>query len=241
MATAEKLVLKTPAQLLEMAVAQGANVDQLSKLMDLQLRWQAEEARLAWIQAMAEFKAECPEILKTRHVKQILKDGRQGPEYWHAELDKACEILIPQLSRFGFTHRWEAESTKDMVTVTCVIQHKLGHAERTTLTAPADVTGGKNAVQALGSAKYYLERYTFFAALGIAPKGQDTDGYIPALGADRTSQHVEAIGKASNQGELNRVWKEAHEEAYAIRDYNSVREFLEAKDRRKDQIIRGEA
>jgi len=235
-------VPKSPAQLLELAVSQGANVDQLAKLMDLQLRWQAEEARLAWIDDMSAFKAECPEILRTKHVKQTSKkEGVSAPEYWHAELDKACEILIPILSKHNFTHRWECETSKDGIVVTCVIQHKMGHSERTqSPPAPPDATGGKNAVQAIGSTKYYLERYTFFAALGIAPKGQDTDGVPQGIPTHRRAEQVEWIQNCRSAEELTRVWKGAHEEAAAVRDYDAIRLYIEAKARRKDELFRGD-
>lgn len=234
------MVPKSPAELMELAISKGADVDQLTKLMDLQLRWQGEEARLAWISDMAEFKAECPEIMKTRHVKQIAKEGKSAPEYWHAELDKACELLIPVLSKHNFTHRWEAEMGKEGVTVTCVIQHKSGHAERTTLSAPPDATGSKNAVQAIGSTKFYLERYTFFAALGIAPKGQDTDGVVSGIPTHRRSEQVEWIANCRTAEELTRVWKSAHEEAASVRDYDAIRLYIEAKDKRKDELFRGD-
>lgn len=237
----KELAVPTPMKLIELAVQQGANADQLGKLMDMQLRWQAEEARLAWISDMAAFKAECPEILKTKHVKQKGKEGKDAPEYWHVELDKACEILVPLLTKHKFTHRWESPAEqKPGLTVTCVIQHKQGHAERTTLTAPHDNTGAKNAVQAVGSSQFYLERYTFLAALGIAPKGHDTDGIAGGIGTGRRAEQCEWIANCRNAEELVRVWKAAHEEASAVRDYDAVKLYLEAKDRRKQELAEGQ-
>ncbi len=41
---------------------------------------------------------------------------------------------------------------------------------------PADTGPGRNAIQARGSAKSYLERYTATAILGLAAQDADKDG-----------------------------------------------------------------
>ena len=48
----------TPLELVQLAVSQGANVDQLTKLMDLAERWEKREAKKAYDAAMKAFKAE---------------------------------------------------------------------------------------------------------------------------------------------------------------------------------------
>lgn len=232
---------KTPMELLQWAVTNGANVDQLGKLMEYQLRWQAEEARLAWIRDMEAFKAECPEIIRTKVVKQTAKEGKTAPQYSHAELDKICDVVIPLLRKHNFTHGWKSECGANGVTVTCLIRHNLGHVdEQTSLTGPPDVSGGKNAIQAIGSSTYYLERYTLLAALGLAPKNQDTDGVVPGIPTGRRAEQCEWIANCRKPEELLRVWKAAHEEASAVRDYDAIRLYIEAKDKRKDEIAGGE-
>jgi hypothetical protein len=60
---------------------------------------------------------------------------------------------------------------------TAIIAHKLGHREETTVTLPHDVSGSKNAVQGIGSAISYAERYALRAALNLASRAsQDDDG-----------------------------------------------------------------
>ena len=60
---------QTPANLLALAVQQGANVEQLEKLMALQERWQAQQARMAYFAALARFQATVPPIPKGRKVE----------------------------------------------------------------------------------------------------------------------------------------------------------------------------
>ena len=52
--------------------------------------------------------------------------------------------------------------------MTCVLSHRDGHFEETTLTAGRDDSGKKNAIQQVGSTITYLQRYTLKAALGLA-------------------------------------------------------------------------
>lgn len=63
-----------------------------------------------------------------------------------------------------------------LVKVTCRITHVLGHYEETALSAAKDESGGKNSIQAIGSAVTYLQRYTLLSLLGLATKEQDNDG-----------------------------------------------------------------
>src|SRR5262249_34954312 len=143
----------TPMQLIQVATEKGADVATLERLMDLQLRWEANEARKAYIGAKAAFYTDAPEIFKTKAVKA----GQAT--YKHATLDKIVEIAGPVLAKHGLTHSWLPSSKEGKITVACTLTHVLGHSETVSLEAPADTSGSKNAVQAIGSTVTYLERY----------------------------------------------------------------------------------
>jgi hypothetical protein len=162
----------TPSDLLRMAVEQGADIAKLEQLMALQERWEANQARKAFVSAMAEFKRNPPEILKDKHV------AFKGTEYNHATLGGICSVVIDALAANGFSHRWETEQPDSgMIVVSCVLTHSLGHSESTTMKAPPDNSGSKNAIQSIGSAITYLQRYTLLAACGLATNEiQDDDG-----------------------------------------------------------------
>jgi hypothetical protein len=51
--------------------------------------------------------------------------------------------------------------------------------------AAPDTGPGRNAIQARGSAKSYLERYTLLAATGTAAADQDNDGNGAGKGMDQ--------------------------------------------------------
>lgn len=164
----------TPLQLLQTAMERGTDMDQLTKLMDLQERWEANEAKKAYVAAMNAFKAEPLTIKKGKHVRYTTQKGTT--EYDHATLAQVVDAVVAALSKHGLSHRWETNQQDRLISVTCVITHELGHSERTTLTASPDDSGGKNSIQAVGSTVTYLQRYTLMAATGLAAKDMDDDG-----------------------------------------------------------------
>src|SRR5690606_30314272 len=93
----------TPMQMLQIAVEQGADLDKLSKLMDLQERWEANEARKAYVAAISAFKADPPRL----HKNKTVRFG--DTEYDHATLDNVCDVIVPALTKQGLSHRWEVE------------------------------------------------------------------------------------------------------------------------------------
>ena len=160
----------TPMSMLNVAVARGATLDELTKLMDLQDRHEKTEARKAFVVAMNAFKANPPAVLKDKAV------SFGNTSYKHASLDGASEIIGAALAQHDISHRWNVEQEGPKIKVTCILTHALGHSESVTMEASADTSGSKNSIQAIGSAVSYLQRYTLFTASGIAPKNVDDDG-----------------------------------------------------------------
>lgn len=175
MKPAETLPAVTPAQMLQMAVQQGADLDKLEKLMELQERWEASQARKAWVAAMAAFKANPPSITKNKRV-HFTNKANVTTDYMHATLDNVCDVVNKALSAHGLSHRWETQQGDGRIKVTCYITHIDGHSESTSLHAPADDSGGKNAIQQIGSSVTYLQRYTLLALTGLATGDADDDG-----------------------------------------------------------------
>lgn len=166
----------TPIDLLRHALDSGADLDRLEKLMDLQQRWEADQARKAFADDMARFKARPLEIVKDKRVGYETDNGG-FVGYMHATIGNVVETIVPILAEFGFSHRWDMDQRDGLVIVTCVITHKLGHSQSTTLKASPDQSGKKNPIQSIISAKTYMERHTLLAATGLATKdGEDDDG-----------------------------------------------------------------
>ena len=167
----------TPATLLELAITKGADVDQLEKLMALQERYDAKQAKSAFLAAMTMFQAEVPRVTK----------NKEGHNYKYAPLADIVEQVRPTLQKAGLTYRFE-QNHENGIKVDCVVSHIDGHSERTTMSALADKSGSKNEVQAIGSTVQYLQRYTFCGALGITTADEDIDGRLPFTGLSDKQQ-----------------------------------------------------
>ena len=163
----------SPAALMLKAMAGGMDLDKLERFMDLQDKWEKNQARKAYTQAMSDFKKAPPEIEKDRHVEYKTTSGTT--KYDHASLGNVTAKINAALGEHGLSAAWTTDQTDKGVSVTCKITHVLGHFETTTLTAAHDSSGGKNAIQALGSTISYLERYTILALTGLATHDMDDD------------------------------------------------------------------
>lgn len=164
---ADTQMVSTPADLISIAVNQNADVDKLAKLMELQERWEANEAKKAFNEAMSTFSQNVPEIERTKKAHNSM----------YAPLSEILAVIRPVLTENGLSISWSTAQKEDvLVTVTCCLRHVKGHQECTTMSAPPDDSGSKNNIQAMGSTVSYLERYTMNALLGLATKDQDNDG-----------------------------------------------------------------
>jgi hypothetical protein len=206
----------------------------LSQLLDVKERWDREEARKAFIVAMVAFKAEVPEILKS---KAVSIPG--GAAFKHAELATVCDAVVPALSRHGFAHRWEVNQEERLITVTCVLTHERGHETRMTLQGYPDDSGKKNAIQQVGSTVTYLERYTLMAATGLAAKGMDNDGNGAGSNNGGTMEEkavadfIASIDEARDEDELKRIFGRAWNAADNVKDKKAQERFMAARDKRR--------
>jgi hypothetical protein len=169
----------TPADIVLYAMQKGADIAQIEKFMDLQMKWEADQARKAFVSDMAEFKKNPPKITKDKQV------AFNGTSYMHATLGNVTGAIVEGLARHGFSHRWDTEQQQGgQIVVTCILTHKQGHSERTTLSAGRDDSGKKNNIQQMASTVTYLQRYTLLSATGVATNDQEDDdgaGSEPAV------------------------------------------------------------
>jgi hypothetical protein len=162
----------SPLALIQMAVQQGADINYLQKLMDLQERHEANEAKKAFNAAFAAFKSEAIKVLRN---KDVTDGPLKGKSY--AELFSVVDAVTPPMAKHGLSHSWEiTRDDKDWIEVTCIICHEMGHSKSVKLGGPPDAGGAKNAIQARVSTISYLERATLKAACGVAEQNDDTDG-----------------------------------------------------------------
>lgn len=180
----------TPMDMLDRAVAQGANIDVLERLMSLQERWEKNSARRAFDEAMAFAKAEIPVIAKSKKVDFTTQRGRTN--YQYEDLAIIARTIDPILTKYGLSYRFRTETTAGTVTVTCIVSHREGHSEENSLSGAHDQSGNKNSIQAVGSTITYLQRYTLKAALGLAASHDDDGGKADEKTQDSGAKITEA-------------------------------------------------
>jgi len=227
-------VAVTPVDLLRRALDSGADLDRLERLMDLQQRYEENEARKAYVADMAEFKRNPPEIIKDKQVGYTGKDGFVG--YSHASLGNVTSAIVEGLAQHGFSHRWDTEQSGPNVTVTCVLTHRMGHSERTTLSAAKDDSGKKNNIQQVASAITYLQRYTLLAATGLATKDQDDDGTKAELDTSLADNWIARVNAAPTDADVVKVWELGIVAIEKTKDQHAYREFKAAVAARRAEL-----
>jgi hypothetical protein len=220
----------TPMHLLEIATSQNADIDKLKQLMDLQERWEKNEARKAFVEAMNVFKLNPPQIIKDHQV------SFGTTNYKHATLANVVRAVTETLSAVGISHRWTVKQDEKYISVACVLTHKMGHSEETVLMGPTDTSGSKNPIQAIGSTVTYLQRYTLMAACGLAA-GDDDDGR-GAVGQQPTNgnvaEQIEWLMNAKDMDELQKLFKQAYTKFGG--NSGAQKALITAKDSRKKEL-----
>lgn len=154
--------------LIEMAITQGADIDKLERLMQLQERYDAKNAKSAFLAALSMFQANCPVIVAKK----------SGHNYKYAPLGDIVAQIKEILFTCGLSYRFEQSQEGDLITVNCITSHIDGHSEALAMTGKADTQGSKSSIQAIGSTVTYLRRYSLLGALGIVTADEDSDGRV---------------------------------------------------------------
>lgn len=149
-----------------MASDPNVDVDKLERLIAMQERVMAHNAKAAFDEAFAQMLAEIPAVVA----------DKRGDKWMYAPLDQIISAVRPVMAKHGFSlsHRTEWPAA-DMVQVVGILAHRLGHERESTFQSAADKSGSKNAVQALGSAVQYGRRYTTKDLLCIVTVNEDDD------------------------------------------------------------------
>ena len=131
-------------------------------------------AEIAYTRAFIEMQTDLPTIIKKG---EVFFNDKAKPAFKHAKFEDVIEAIKPILKAHGFSlQHLTRTSDKGVPTLRTVLRHVNGHSEFTERSAPADTSGAKNNLQAVGSTTSYLKRYNIFDLLGLAAKDEDNDG-----------------------------------------------------------------
>jgi len=198
------------AALIAKALEHNVGIDTMERLLALRERLQAEQARAAFLRALAAFQGECPVIVKTKTVA-IRPASGAGYSYRYAPLDIIVEQVRPFLQKYGLSYTIKTRQDEGSLTAICEAHHELGHTEPSELTVPIDKAARMNDTQKVGAARTYAMRYAFCNAFGILTGDEDTDAVtasddvVPPFEAPRRQSEPATTTAAptSPQGEFD--------------------------------------
>jgi len=216
---------QSPDNLLAMAIEKGADIDQLTKLMDLKERYDSANAKRSFYEAMADFQSKVPSIRKTSNVSY------KNTNYNFAPLGSIAEQIRQSMRECGLSYRFE-QSHLDGIEITCIVTHLEGHSEQASMKASADTTGSKNSIQAIGSTVSYLQRYTLISVLGLTTADEDIDAQTPE--EISINDEIKQIIKAESLEELIKIWTVLNENFKGMKELHAL---AKAKDKRKNQLM----
>ncbi len=221
----------TPLEMLNRAVQSGADIAVLEKLMDLNERWQAGQARMAFSQAIADAKSQIKPIRKNRKVDFTSQKGRTNYDY--EDLAEVARSVDPIITQYGLSYRYRTRQEGKKVFVTCILAHRDGYFEENELSADIDESGNKNAIQGLGSSITYLQRITLKLALGLAASKDDDAKTASAPQHISEAQLDELITLAdevkANKAALCKYFRVESMQEIPVTLFGKVKAALEAK------------
>lgn len=222
------------------AMSDTADFDKLERMLAMKEQIDAKRAMIDFADALAKARAEIPPIIKDATVDFTSTKGRT--HYKHETLAGIAKVIDPILSKHGISYRFRTNQGNSGVQVTCIIQHRAGHIEETSLMGAPDQSGSKNVFQAVGSAVTYLQRYTLKAALGLSAEVDDDaqsasrqpDQKEPKRQSGPAPEAVvaaqDSLGNADSLGQLKAIWSDLP------KPVQSVPTVISAKNARKSEL-----
>lgn len=160
------------------ALDPNSDLEKLERMLAMKERMEAEQAKKDFAQAFAQASVSFPNI-------PLNGKGHNNKPY--ALLKDIMSLTRGPLSENGLALSFDIK-TGDKITVTAELMHRSGHTKRASIDLPADTSGSKNAVQAIGSSQTYGQRYAAQAVLGLS-LGDDIDDDAKSHGSQPVEKH----------------------------------------------------
>lgn len=174
------IVESAPVTMFErLACDPNVPVEKLERLIAMQERINANNARAAFNAAFATMQSALPEISERG---QLTVKGTVRSTY--AKLEDIQAGIKPVLEAHGFAIRHRTEWPADkagIIRIVGILCHEEGHSEESVFEAPMDRSDYRTDIQSMGSTVSYGRRYTTLDLLNITTRGVDDDGGKPKV------------------------------------------------------------
>lgn len=144
--------------------------EKAAAMMELTFKLEDRQAHAAFIDAKGQAIAAMPHIGKDR------ENSHTGNRY--SSWEQMQPLITPILSSYGLALNFEIGHNDGRVTVTPILSGHGWEEKGGAVVLPADGSGSKNNVQAVGSSIKYGQRYAAMAMLNLISRGvvEDDDG-----------------------------------------------------------------
>jgi len=224
---------KNPATLITLAIKQKVPVKTLERLMALQERWEKNEAKKEYDDAMSKFQAQCPIIKKD---KSVLEKDKRSVRYKYAPLDSIVEQTKGYISENGLSYTIRTESDDKFLTATCRVTHRAGHSEDFNFKVPIGIESFMSDVQKYGARLTFAKRYVFCNAFGILTGDEDNDA-VEENKEQKTQSGLETLIKMIETADIQTLeeFKTKMEKSYKYTP-NQKKQFIELVDKKIIEI-----
>jgi len=226
----EALAVRTPMDLLGIAVQNSAAIDVIERLAALQEKAMARDAEQQFNEAMNAVQADLGRIAPD------LNNPQTHSKYAsYAALDR---VIRPLYTKQGFSLSFDTADAprEELVRVVCYVSHKAGHTRRYQTDMPADGKGAKGGdvmtkTHASGAAMSYGMRYLLKLIFNVAIGEDDTDGNFSN---GELAEQCEFIASASTPDELKKLYSNAYNMFEA--SPAALKTIIAAKKARKEEM-----
>ena len=202
-------------ELMERTLADpGADLDRLDRVAVIYERALSREAEQAFARALIKMQRRLPVLDELGEVT----DESGAVKSTYASWEDTVETIRPILFRHGFALSFRPGlSARGEPVVVGVLRHEAGHKEEAELVLPADVSVGKNPVQAVGSSLSYGQPYVTKLLLNLASRRVEEDDDGQMAGSVQAERDAIVEINALESEEHFPAWKRTNRGCYNIR------------------------
>lgn len=172
-----------------LAINPDVSPENIKSMLDIQERMMTKQAEIDFNSDMAHMQIELPRVIK----------ANKGHNTTYASYEDIDKQVRPIMTRYGFSISFTAHQNNNMQNIDATLSHRKGHFKTASLTLPADGSGSKNAVQAIGSSISYGKRYLICMLLNIVTVGEDDDAQsCNIVISDEQSKKIKDLLKETN-------------------------------------------
>jgi len=179
-------------------------VDKIQEIIELQERIMDREAEIAFNEAMARLQKVLPKV------KKLAKTHNSK----YAKFEHIENQIRPLYTDEGFSISYSSKKEGNDITWYGKLSHVQGHSTTAELVLPADTSGGKNNIQAIGSTSSYARRYLLIMLFNIIVMDEDDD----AMASEPDPIDQATIDEINDLIEETKTDKQKFMDAYSITD-----------------------